>query len=134
MSRNGAFSLTVLLLFLLPAAGQGQEIPRATPQGVKAVDQLIAACTRAGALKHENQEATTRWNIDTERLRAVVADQREALSTELRNALAARARFVLTSSAHANNRLMLLALLEAVGQETKDERVLGFAAFFRGYR
>jgi CHAT domain-containing protein/Tfp pilus assembly protein PilF len=119
----------VLLAACAVSRTQGQEIPKATLEGQKAVNELARACVADGGLKVTGQGPGESWQIDPARLRTTVAARRNKLTPALRDALVAG-----FATAGPDMQPVFLGLLEAVAQESKDERALGFAAFFTGWR
>jgi tetratricopeptide (TPR) repeat protein len=119
--------LALLLAGLTGGPARGQELPQATPEGVKAANELLDACVRDGGLTRVGGGAAAAWRIDPAKLRATLAARRDRLTPAVRDALV-----VGFDRGNASQRPVFAAVLEAFGQEGKDERALGFAAYFTG--
>jgi tetratricopeptide (TPR) repeat protein len=117
----------------LPASVVGQDVPKATPAGQKALDELVEACVADGGLTRQGEGPKATWRVDNDKLRATVAGSSKRLTPELR--AAAVANFLASSSdpSRESERAMRLAVLREVAEETKDARALGFASFFAGF-
>jgi CHAT domain-containing protein/Tfp pilus assembly protein PilF len=119
--------LALLLAGLVAGPARGQEVPKATPEGVKAAGELLDACVRDGGLTRVGKDPSAAWRIDPAKLRATLAARRDRLTPAVRDALV-----IVGFGGNANLRPVIAAVLEAFGREGKDERALGFAAFFTG--
>jgi CHAT domain-containing protein/tetratricopeptide (TPR) repeat protein len=127
MLRARWAGLALLLAGLAAGPARGQELPKSTPEGRKAADELLAACVRDGGLTQVGKGAAAAWRIDPVKLRATLAARRDRLTPAVRDALVAEG-----FGRNATRRQMLAAVLEAFGQEREDERALGFAALVAG--
>jgi tetratricopeptide (TPR) repeat protein len=121
--------MAALAGLLLAVGAAGQKIPRATPAGKEALDELVGACLEDGGLKAVKVAGGRRLEVtDEDKLRATVAAHAELLKPALRDALVA--------SFHQGEEAgwpAQIALLRAYGREKEDELALGFAAFFTGW-
>ena len=90
------FVLVILIFSASPAFAQ--EWPRATPEGQKALDELIRFCVDAGGLKETKgatEKASSTLSIaDSDKLKATIKAHRELRRAETRDALIARHRTV----------------------------------------
>src|SRR4051794_7399028 len=114
---------TTLLVLVLAVSAAAQQTPGVS---TTALDELIRRCVAAGGLK----QAETRAGLsvgDPARLRATVVDHRAWLTDNLRLELIVRA-----GKAGAEQVPPLVALLRAVGEATRDERALAYAALYEG--
>ena len=89
---------------------------------------MLDACVRDGALRQVGQGRKATWQIDKAKLRATLAARRDQLFPAVRDCLV-----VACAQTDANLQPVFVALLEAFGREKKDERALGFAAFFTAW-
>jgi tetratricopeptide (TPR) repeat protein len=118
--------LAVLLARFVTASTRAQELPKTTPEGAQAAEELFDACVRDGGLQQVGQGRAATWQMDQAKLRATLAAQREQLTPAVRDCLV-----VGSARAEARWQPVFVALLGAFAREKKDERALGFAAFFR---
>jgi tetratricopeptide (TPR) repeat protein len=117
------------LLFLISAAtAAAQEFPEPTEAGMEAVRTLVGRCIVAGGFKPIRDPQTGAPVLtlsDRDKLTAAVAAERESLTPALRDALVGQWGHVPKGEQAA-----FLALLRAVGEATRDDRALAFAAYF----
>jgi tetratricopeptide (TPR) repeat protein len=116
------WSAAVALVLACPAAAQ---FPDTTPEGKKALLELLGHCRKVGGLKVVQDPLTGAQRIelaDLARLKKGVADRRALLTPALRNSLV-----------RYGNRPALVTLLRLVGEETKDDQALAFATFFTAF-
>jgi CHAT domain-containing protein len=116
--------LATLGLLLLTWPTRGQEVPELTKARQKVVSDLLGACRKAGAYTVEGKGQRAVVRFDEKKLRAVVAQRRAQVTPELVDAL-------LALGARVDERFqpLVLPLLRACGQEKKDHRALGLAAY-----
>jgi tetratricopeptide (TPR) repeat protein/CHAT domain-containing protein len=120
-----AGALTLLLLVAVvpvPAADR----PQPSPEGVKALKQLVQVCVEGNALEVAKDPATGISTLkvrDPDKLRALLHEHRDLLTPALRDTAIA-----------VNPKLDHSALLQAVGEETRDNKALAYAALFRGQK
>jgi tetratricopeptide (TPR) repeat protein len=108
------------------ASARAQHLLQSTPEGQKVFKELLNACVADGGLKQVGQGRAMTWRIDKDKLRSMLATRRGQLTPAVRDCL-------VIGCALEDARLpVFIAVLEAFGQEGKDERALGFAAFFSG--
>ncbi len=110
--------LAVLCLLSLPASLRAQALPRPTAEGQKALQELIGACLKDGALKFVTEggpggKRTT--VIDEARLKEAARRHREKLTPTLRGALVA-----------CYQDPAAVALLLRLGQEAGDDEAVAF--------
>jgi CHAT domain-containing protein len=125
-------SLAAAVVVACAPAAPGQDLPKATPEGQEALDGLIEACVAAGGLKRAEGTGAVRL-ADPLRLDRAVRDGRDRLTPALRDTLVARCARAAFNSPLAEERPAWNALTEAVGRELKDDRTLGYAAFFTAW-
>ncbi len=116
--------LGALTLGFLVGSACGQQVPALSRARIKAVDELLSACGKAGALEVEGKGAAQVVRFDEKKVRAVLARRRQQIDAELVDALLA-AWF----QAAGPYRPLFVVMLRACGQEKKDERAQGLAAF-----
>src|SRR5438552_2785450 len=113
MKRSVRF---VLLLVVWPALAVGQEFPKSTAEGQKALDALLKQCVDSGGLKlapPPGAKTVVLTVADAAKLQATVKAQRKLLTPALRDSLVDFWNRVGWEHAPA-----LVALLRAVGEET----------------
>jgi CHAT domain-containing protein/Tfp pilus assembly protein PilF len=115
----------VLLAVCLLASVKAQELPKATAEGQKVVAELVKACLAERVLTHVKEGKKVSIRVDARKVRAIVAARRKQLTREVGDTLVAK-----WGRTTPVGQVGYVALLEAVGEETRDERLLGFAAFF----
>jgi CHAT domain-containing protein len=115
----------LLLGVVLAGSAQAQEIPKATPEGQKALKELLTACEKEGGLKRVKEGGKAVVRIDPVKIRASLAARKKLLTPALRDALVAA--WVRVSE---EDEPPLVALLSGMGEETNDRKARGFAAFF----
>jgi tetratricopeptide (TPR) repeat protein/CHAT domain-containing protein len=123
--------LAGVLAALTAAPGFAQEVPKATPDGKRALAELLRACADAGALKEVVAQPGKEpaWQPgDSTKLAAVFAARKEKLTPVVRDAI-----FAAIFAARRVPDPVFLALLEAFGRQTKDERAQGWAALLTGF-
>jgi tetratricopeptide (TPR) repeat protein len=113
----------VLLAGFVGGPARGQDPLLMTREGAKTANELLAACVRDGGLEQVGKGSSATWRVDPVKLRATLAGQRDRLTPAARDALV-----VAILRGDATKKQPFAAVLEAFGQETKDERALGFAA------
>jgi CHAT domain-containing protein len=123
--HQGRWGFVLLFGALLAVSARAQEIPKATPEGQKALKEMLAACEKEGGLTKVKQGGKTAVRIDPVKIRASLTARKKLLSPALRDTLVAE-RFRVAEEDEAP----LVALLAGMGEEGKDEKALGFAAFF----
>jgi len=89
MTRHRGCWLGLVLLVCLPLPAAGQELPKATPEGKKAAEELIQACVADGGLKQIGEGPKATWQADPMKVRATLAARKERLTPEVRDALIA---------------------------------------------
>src|SRR5262245_61589144 len=114
-----------LIVLLLGLTSPAQEPPAFTPQRRKAYIDLTDAAVSAGAVRFDGHGADARVDIDAARMRTFAAGRKKEWTPELRDALVAA-----VGNLGTNWKPVPVALLDAFGRETGDERALGFARFF----
>ena len=120
----------LLCLVAAPAANRARELPRPTPEGIKALDTLLRHCLKAKglkAVKHPKTGTPYLAVADAVKLKAAVAGNRGLLTAALRDTLIGGWQVVEEHEEPAH-----LALLRAAGEATGDERLLAFADLFTG--
>jgi tetratricopeptide (TPR) repeat protein len=121
--------VTVFTGLLLPALARGQEVPKATNEGKQSLAKLVDACVADGGLKAVEGPQGKQFTVaDEGKLRATVAAHPDLLTPALRDALVAG-----WAGGDKLVRPAYLALLQACGQEKKDELALAFAAAFAAW-
>jgi CHAT domain-containing protein len=114
----------LLLGAVLAGSAAAQEIPKATPEGQKALRELLDACEKDGGLKRGKEGGKTVVRIDLMKIRASLSTRKKLLTPALRDTLvAAWFRQALEDD-------VVVALLAGLGEETKDRKAQGFVAFF----
>jgi tetratricopeptide (TPR) repeat protein len=116
--------LATVALLLLAWPTRGQEVPELTKARLKVVTELLDACRKAGAFTVEGKGARAIVRFDEKKVGAVVAERRAQVTPELVDALLAAWFRV-----DARFQPVVMSLLRACGEEKKDERALGLAAF-----
>src|SRR5579884_2181444 len=124
---------TGLLLACLPLSAAGEEVPKATPEGIEAAEELIQACVADGGLNRVGEGPKATWRIDPAKVRATLARQKERLTPEVRDTLIAANDGVASDDSRSGDRVVLLAVLQAFADETRDARAGAFAHFFTGW-
>jgi len=119
-----------LVLVLLAGQAQlfAQEIPEFTPERQKLVLEIVQACLKEGGLKRTAAPDNPRQYlqlVDREKVKTVLAARRQQLGPDLREALLAYCVAV-----DERSQPVVVALLEVLGQEAKDDFALGLATFF----
>jgi tetratricopeptide (TPR) repeat protein len=103
-------------------------MPELTPTRWKVVEALIQACRKEGAFTIEGKGADAVVRLDEKKIRAVVAARRKDISPELIDALLA-----VWVRTHNRSKPLVQSLVRACGEETKDARTLGTAAFMAAH-
>ena len=120
----------VLGLFLpvLCSRAAAQELPKATPEGRKALETLIRACIADGGLKFtlEAPKETQLVLVDAVKMRATLRANPDLLTDAVRDSLV-RGWFTTPEKSK-----VFTSLLRDMGELRKDANALGFAAFFTG--
>jgi CHAT domain-containing protein len=119
----------LLIGTVLPGSPRAQEMPKVTPEGEKALNELLGVCEKEGGLKRLKQGGKTVVRIDVVKIRATLAARKKLLTPTLRDTLVAAWDLVAEEYEP-----LLEALLASMGQEANDQKALGFAAFFTGKR
>src|SRR5262245_33519839 len=132
MHRSAAWCLGLLLAGLGAAPVPAQEVPKATPEGKRDLIELARACFADGGLKDEGEGPRKTLRVDADQLRKTLAARRQLLTPDVRDTLVAGWLEVQSDPGKQNLAAAYLAILEAFGQETRDDRALGFAALFAG--
>src|SRR5262245_32207204 len=126
--RSGRLAGVGLLAGLvLISAGRAQKVVELTEARKKVVNEWVQAAAKAGGIKVKGKGADVSFEVDEKKMRAAVAARKEKINAELIDTLAA-------ATFHADPRFgpLLVALLRACGEEKKDRRAQGLAAFFAG--
>jgi tetratricopeptide (TPR) repeat protein len=123
----------LVLLACLPLSAAGQELPKATPEGKKAAEELIQACIADGGLKQVGEGPKATWQVDPAKVQATLAARKERLTPEVRDALVAAYADVAFDPERGEERTRILGVLRAMGAETRDPLARGFASFFTGF-
>ena len=124
MTRRWAISW----LFLLgPAATFAQQLPMASEAGQQALDALLKRCVEVGALAKVDEPADkiSLQVVDAKKLQEVLSAQIPALTPPLRDALIVR-----TGEAPPGRLPGLSRLLQAVGEQTKDDLAVGAGLYY----
>jgi tetratricopeptide (TPR) repeat protein/CHAT domain-containing protein len=122
--KHGGALILLLIMATVPATAADR--PQPSPEGVKALKQLVQVCVEGNALEVAKDPATGISILkvrDTDKLRALLHEHRDLLTPALRDTAIA-----------VNPKLDHSALLQAVGEETKDNKALAYAALFRGQK
>src|SRR4051794_17454696 len=116
-------------LLSFAALAAGDDLPRSTPEGARALEELTRACVASGGLVVAHRPASGRdYHAPgkADKLAATVAARRQTLTPALRETLV-RA----VADAGRSERAGPLALLEAVAAASGDDRTRGFASLYR---
>jgi CHAT domain-containing protein/tetratricopeptide (TPR) repeat protein len=129
MSRHLTLWLTLPALGLgLGLAAYGQEFPRTTPEGLRAVAELRDAAVKDGGLERAAAPKSKRSAfvvVDPAKLRRAFSARRDLLSPPTRETLIG-----MWPSLPQEDSTTHLALMRAAGEVTGDGRLQAFAALF----
>jgi CHAT domain-containing protein/Tfp pilus assembly protein PilF len=125
---RGEFLLGLLALTLLGESVSGQQIPELTESRKQAVEVILTACEKAGAVKIEGKGATAVVRFDEAKLRLVLASQRGQINAGLVDALLAS-----WLPCADPFKPLFTVLLRCCGEEKKDLRARGLAAFLGAF-
>jgi CHAT domain-containing protein/tetratricopeptide (TPR) repeat protein len=115
-------------VLLIPVLAAGQELPKATKEGKEALQKLVDACVADGVLKTVAGPKGKQLTVaDEGKLRATVSAHPELLVPALPETLLA-----LWTAAGEDRKAVATSLLRVYGEQKKDERTLGWAAFCTG--
>jgi CHAT domain-containing protein/Tfp pilus assembly protein PilF len=131
MRTPGCRLIAAVLVGVLPVCGFAQDLPRTTQAGVGAAEELINACIADGGLQAP-ERGQAAWRIKPDKVRATLAGHKGRLTSEVRNALVVACAQAVSDPRRQGEGAMLLAVLRAFAEETRDAQAHGFAAFFAG--